>query len=905
VIKRRAILSGIGVLALAVAAQQEANAILFSGTAAAAAGSTLLKTAQIVNDGGGTAAADSHPPMQGLLFKKGEIPAGTYPILKTAGGTTIPYTYSTDKVSWSDGSLKILPVLTRYPSSITAGATVNVEVWSGGSAQSASGLALSDLYAENFTVVGVGFATSNDQLSGTWTCDLQSSNVVETVVVGDGPAGIIWRILCDFKQSGSAHGQLVTYFYVQGLKGPSGLAGWRILPRITQPYYNNDTPAKYWRGFSSLTLQYGAGPTTFDPVANSYSAKTFTWSGADDLLNCTAHGYKEGIAGRFTTTGTLPAGLSLNKTYWLYFPYNSTTQFQVIDHPMTNAGSRVTITDGGSGTHTFTPCNYVCHFGTAWIATTAGRYVYVQGAGSVASEPNLRIVADKTYDRATKILPPYNLSIGTVTSNNSYDWAPQTIGPLYGYIGAAGERDDIGIINAFHARHFFKQSAVDEKLMRVIALSQGNLSLCVRDVTTKGIPNLSLATSYTGMPAAANTFQWNPAGGAANTFTAPTGGTLYAGAVFQGPSMDHNTDHCFYTYIATGERQYLDMVQEMGNGSLATNGTGSKNLTVGATTYYNVSCGGKSGGVRTNSWSGRAMVFAAIVSPDANADGTASSTYFHDLATNEGTFLSAWQAEQVAANAWWGTSGFWHPKGTASGRSSWQGGYTWSFLNMFAWAYENADAQALCSHHLKWPCYVSAQSGNLWCLGTYYELNSTTANTLGPPFSNGDSYWGPYNSAANISWTISGNQFTWTTPKHTPANGDKVIFWCLQRPGSNFSFMTTYYAVNTSGNNFQLSATLGGSAIVVQSDSDLIAFGNGTGQPVYAQFAAIVIPLNPPSTGFVSSDDYGANQRANINWSVAGGATATGISAVVTELATRLASYGYTSDPKWAFSSSF
>lgn len=907
--RRKFLTAGIASLALAVAAQQETNAILFSGSSAGGGGgggSTLLKTVQIANDGAGTAAADSHPPMMNLLFKKGEIASGTYPILKTAGGTTIPYTYY-NKTSWSDGSLKILPVLCRFPSSINAAATANVEVWSGGSAQSASGLTLSDLYAENFKVVAVGYATSNDNLSGTWTCDLQASSILETVVYGDGPAGIIWRILADFKQSGSAHGQLTTYFYVQGLKGPSGLAGWRILPRVTQPWYNDSvSPAKVWRGFSSLTLQYGSGPTTFDPAANAWTAKTFTWKGSADTFTSTAHGYNEGVSGRLTTTGTLPAGLSLNKTYWIKLDFNNPNEFRLVDHPMTNAGSGTSISDGGSGTHTFTPGNFVCQFGSAFIATSKGKYVYVQGAGSVASEPNLRIIADKTYDRATKIIPPYNLSIGTVTTNSyTGDWTPQNIGPLTGYIGAASERDDLGIISAFHARHFFTQSANDEKLMRLIGLAQGHLSALVKDVTTKNFVNLS-KSSYTGMPANVySSFKWNAAGGEASGFTAPTGGTTFAGAIFTGPSMDHQTDHNFYTYIATGEPQAFDMVQEFANYNMGSFSPSSKDLTVGATTYYMIASAAKAGGVRTNAWSGRTMAYGAIVSPDAHPDGSDTSSYFKAFITNEFTYLTAWQADQVASNAWWGTSGFYHPQGTASGRSSWQGGYYWSFLNTAAWALENTDAQALCAHHLKWPCYVAAQSGNLWCLGTYYELNSTSANTLGPPFSNGDGYWGPYCTASNISWTISGNQFTWSSPKHTPTNGDRVIFWCLQRPGSNFSFMTTYYAVNTSGNNFQLSATPGGSAIVVQTDSDLIAFGNGTGQPVYAQFAAIVIPASPPSTGFVSSSDYGANQRGNINWSVAGGATATGIAAVVSEMATRLGSYGYTSDPKWAMSSSF
>ena len=390
-IKRRNVLLGgsIGLLALAVASQQEVNALdsgLHGGPPASLPSGTLLKTLTVANTSGSATATNSHTPTTNLLFKKGDIPSGTYPVLRTAGGTNVPYTYW-NKTTWSDGSIKCLPVLPRFPDAISGRGTASLKIYNGGSAQSASSRTLAEVYAANITIVG---KTGIDNISGTWTCDLQAANIRETVSYGDGPAGRLWRFLVDFKQNGSAHGQLVTYFYLMSLQDASGnLAGFRVLPRVTQPYYNYDTPAKNYRSFTSITLQYGAGPTTVDPMS-SYSAKPFTWANSgqgNNLITCTGIGMVPGMAVRLTTTGILPAGLSTGTTYWIYPQGANSTYF--IDGPaagnINNGVAVIKVTSLGSGTHTITPIPYVNHFCSFPIATSEGKYIYCQGAGSVAA----------------------------------------------------------------------------------------------------------------------------------------------------------------------------------------------------------------------------------------------------------------------------------------------------------------------------------------------------------------------------------------------------------------------------------------------------------------------------------------------------------------------------------------
>lgn len=102
---------------------------------------------------------------------------------------------------------------------------------------------------------------------------------------------------------------------------------------------------------------------------HSITTRTFTAVAATDV--CTASGAIEanaanfkGAAVKFTTTGTLPAGISLNKVYFLIFV--SATTFKIAEpggsfndgFKNSGAGSQaelaLNITDTGTGTHTMT-----------------------------------------------------------------------------------------------------------------------------------------------------------------------------------------------------------------------------------------------------------------------------------------------------------------------------------------------------------------------------------------------------------------------------------------------------------------------------------------------------------------------------------------------------------------------
>ena len=124
-----------------------------------------------------------------------------------------------------------------------------------------------------------------------------------------------------------------------------------------------ESPHKGFGLFRNADLQSFPGAVKVNKKPGTYfhtiTTRTFTADDATDI--CTASGVLEtnnlnlgGAAVYFTTTGTLPAGLSLNTIYFLI--QSSSTTFKVATSYKnavgTAAGTAIDITGSGSGTHT-------------------------------------------------------------------------------------------------------------------------------------------------------------------------------------------------------------------------------------------------------------------------------------------------------------------------------------------------------------------------------------------------------------------------------------------------------------------------------------------------------------------------------------------------------------------------
>jgi hypothetical protein len=168
----------------------------------------------------------------------------------------------------------------------------------------------------------------------------------------------------------------------------------------------------------------------------------------------------------------------------------------------------------------------------------------------------------------------------------------------------------------------------------------------------------------------------------------------------------------------------------------------------------------------------------------------------------------------------------------------------------------------------------------------------------GAPIVTGDggvAFYGP-----NITWAAGGH-FTLTPfSNYVPANGDKFVFADSvdalgQVTPAGFAKYTPYYVINLNGSQFDLAASRGGLAIpLTDSYSGSDRF--------------FIVAARPPGSGSMS--DIGAPTSYNteiagmLNYARAVGASVR--KETIADLAYRNQQAGldFTSDPKWAMTSS-
>lgn len=112
----------------------------------------------------------------------------------------------------------------------------------------------------------------------------------------------------------------------------------------------------------------------------------------NDTITETAHGFLTGLKGQFTTTTTLPAGLSLSTDYWV-IKVDDNTYKVATSLANAQAGTQVDITDQGTGTHTFT-------------ATALSGTVKLQGSNN---DSNYKDIAGSTIQLTSDTKQLYNV----------------------------------------------------------------------------------------------------------------------------------------------------------------------------------------------------------------------------------------------------------------------------------------------------------------------------------------------------------------------------------------------------------------------------------------------------------------------------------------------------------------
>ena len=115
-----------------------------------------------------------------------------------------------------------------------------------------------------------------------------------------------------------------------------------------------------------------------------------------DRITISNHGYQTGLKGQFTTTGSLPGGISALTDYFIIRIDAST--IKVADSLVNaEAGTGILINTTGSGTHTFTPTAY--SGGTIGLSTSNDKINYV-------NLPSCQVTIDSAGNSMFNIVEP-------------------------------------------------------------------------------------------------------------------------------------------------------------------------------------------------------------------------------------------------------------------------------------------------------------------------------------------------------------------------------------------------------------------------------------------------------------------------------------------------------------------
>lgn len=848
---RRALLAGAAAVAL-LSATAEAFPLFSGGAGTSGGGASVLTTLTLVNTSGSTQATNFVTKMFGHVFKKGDVPSGTYPQFQLTNGTVCPATIWALSTWTSDGSLRRCAAMIRVPSSIAGSSTLTINVLNGGSAPASSALSTANLSARDLKVVLTGITN----LSGAWTSSLNTgiSNATEIKVIANGQAGMVWRILQPLN-NGSDHGQLVCYWYVAALQDASnGLWRIRYTPQIVQPYLDIDAPAKLKRGFSAVIKDGASTLVTMAPSA----AFSFTTTNGVAQISATGHGLETGMGGQMS--GSIPTGFSASTDYYVRVQdANNFFLFPTAGNAVDNISG---ITPTSSVTGTFTPHIELVHFAGCFGSQSNGEWQSIQGGGSAAADCTVRVQFNKTYWRSTRVLPPYDLTV-TTNAAASQSYTPNGHGALDFFFETTGERTTIGVQPSWVAAHFLNQDAVSEQAVRVNALSLGNSNLNLRQHSTGTVPAVN-NTAYTGMGSAVPTLRWSQTN--VSGFTGPADDTI--GIMDFSGNTSHWPSPAYYAALITGEPQYDDLQAQFANWAIYSRF--SKSFTVSATTYYGAVFQDTSQ-ARTDAWGSREVGLASALLPDAYWEASGNvKTYFTDCMKSGYDGMVAYNAAQ---SSFWTTNGIYHFRQDDCTGAPWQHSFMISVAALIYGATEYANALAFLNHLVKFPGAVATDIGIYHY--TAFTMNMRTTDSGGGPLVTAMSqiHWSP---GAGFSFTdTQSTNLTGILPSNgqlTITQGDKLLWFIASAP-SGASNMVSYFARTVTDPGVSSNKTL--KAATTNSDGTIITIGaDNSGE--FAGLRMQTIPPSGTSLDYPSNTGYCANARGAFRAAEAVGATMPG-----------------------------
>jgi hypothetical protein len=911
--RRSTLLTGVAFSAMLLAGRVDAQGILLSAVPSSAAPppGTLITQMNLVNTGGALAAG-SVTQLIGCPFKKGDMPSGQWPQFQVAPGTTTVPCTILDKMAttWSDSSLKFVPVMLQLPVAVGAsGGTIVINIFNGGTLPSASARGLSDFPANT----RVEF-DALDNYSGTFAFNLSSGTITKSITYGNGPAGWVGKVRVK-GNNGSDSTQHVCDFYLSSLANTDGsLKGCRILGKVKLPYYDQGGGGggtQNWVTMTGLRVMYGASSVLHDCFlgasdslggSSGYAfgtnrAKTFTSSGSGSSFSSSHHyattpnGGDRGYAVRLTTTGTLPTGLSIGTTYWMTIVGSGTVKFSTQSQGAIANNHFVPASSSGSGTHTWTPYPCIPYFCAIWTATANGTQDWIgsgQGVGTDAADTTLihqygLNPLGHDYRLSTQMIPPYDKSLaGSVASNVTWNYWPNCSGQVTRFGSTTGERDDIGCIPGWYVRHFMNQSAADLQAVKVAAMIGAQLPVGVEHSATLTLPCINnghnrTGGTYSGMRAPNPLWVWG-AGALGSNFNDQTSYTdnTDPNCQIMGFSETNTSHMCqfhYYPYLVTGEPWHLDSLREAASNGIwfripsnaivqidsthyyiDNSGNGAaRNISTngGATYYYGTTLFSNSAGTRADDWATCLLGAWAGIGPDSDPDCASYKQYSGDM------YSDTWQCATDVMNICTSAgltyaAAYALPLGTPQNNQRYfefiyhQLGYGLTSFLLGANLTENTNAPAIAQKVCAWADHIVATFTG-WHL-TAEQVTIKPSNVNGGPMITGD-YGTTPGSPGGVAFGIAGPLLTWTNSGSMPFTYTKIA-GTNPSPGYVISNGDIIMFVDSEGSNPHQTPDSGAGLYAPYVQYYIVGLsGSNFGLSATAGGSAIAAPTNPSSSG--------------------------------------------------------
>lgn len=236
------------------------------------------------------------------------------------------------------------------------------------------------------------------QAAGTWYSLLHSTGNPGAATLGVVGTNLAWHSLCDRNAGAMYHGGDVLPDFKHILNASAFSAAATSMPAIFML-----VDVLGWYPISTVT-------TTGDQAL--VNSKTFTATAATPTVVTVAAGWdiQEYTAIRLTTTTTLPAGLSLNTTYY-WHRLSATTGNLATSLADIDSATYVAASDTGTGTHTIT-----MYLGERCPTNGAGVQAFLTPSTALgAGTPNIRLTYTDA-DGNTGNLTPSTLPISNASA---------------------------------------------------------------------------------------------------------------------------------------------------------------------------------------------------------------------------------------------------------------------------------------------------------------------------------------------------------------------------------------------------------------------------------------------------------------------------------------------------------